>query len=478
MKKFTLKSLFSVLCLAFLLGGCENADESLDVNSDPGTSFLDVENDGYQVTLAAQAPAEGQLGEWQTYLGTNGSFEDITKASSIFFGEPGETYLIGWEVSDGDRYDASTINVSFKPLKPVIYNTSIDTLQSNISLKLEAETPKFGAQGKWEILSGNGGRIENFENPEAQFIGVQDEEYSIRWTLSYGSKEESLDFSFRTDKLEAQAGADRLDILTSKIGDKFCNLDAFLPAGSTGNWEIIDGEGATVHSTDDPNSLFEGLADSIYTLTWTVQLDQVQAVDTLKLRFRGKWGVWTDPRDEQNYRYVEIDGLEWMAENYNYAYQPGVASWYYGQSERAVMKNGHAVETDEDRKLYGRLYNWYAAYEATPEGWRLPTYDEFEDLVNHFGGPQYATKKIIFGGEAGTDFNYAGYLDIISREDPALRNVFNEQDEIGFFWTADYNPDQEKTSCYLLAPWSEQPGFNLLSAYYFGLSVRYVRDVQ
>lgn len=448
------------------------------MHSDPGTSFLDVENDGYMVALTAQAPPEGQMGTWQIYMGENGYFDDINDAHSNFYGEPGETYLLGWEVSAGDQYEASTINVSFKPLLPVIYNEIVDTIHDNISLYLRAEAPKFGAGGRWEIINGNGGFINKADSEEAQFIGIPEEEYTLRWILSYGSKEESLDLSFCTDKLKAYAGADRLDIITQKDEDKFCNLEGFMPAGANGIWEIIEGGNGTVHSPSNPNSLFEGLADSTYTLTWSVELDEYQVVDTVKIRFRGKWGVWTDPRDGQTYRYVEAGGLEWMAENYNYAYKPGDGSWYYGQSERAVIKMGHPVETEEERKFYGRLYNWYTAYDATPEGWRLPTHREFEDLVNYVGGPMFSAEKIRLGGEVGTDFNYGGYRDEISPEDNAVRNVFNEQEGAGLFWTLDYVPLQQKASVYILAPWGEQPGFNSLSAYYFALSVRYVRDVQ
>jgi len=479
MKLFTLKSLFIILCLATLLGSCDKEEDSLELHSNPGSSFLDVENDGYVVALNAQAAPEGQTGSWKIFMGENGRFDDETNAHSNFFGEPGETYLLGWEVSHGNQYEVANINVSFKALDPRILTAVEDTLHNNISLQLEAEAPKFGAEGRWEIVNGQGGRIENFQNPNARFMGKEDESYILRWTLSYGSKEESLDFSFQTDVLRAQAGFDRLDIKTSKDESKYCNLEAFLPAGATGNWQIIEGGKGTVHSTADPNSIFEGIADSLYTLTWTVQLDEYQAVDTVKLRFRGKYGVWTDSRDAQTYRFVEVNGIEWMAENFNYVAnntQYG-RSWYYGQSDRAYIENGHPIETEEDRKFYGRLYNYYAAVESIPEGWRLPTRKDFEELVNHLGGELYAVEKLKLGGETGTNFNYSGSLSY-SNGITGSRDYYSGMDESGIFWTSYYDSDRYEGIGQIFSQSGSNTGITLLSAYFSGVSVRYIRDVQ
>jgi uncharacterized protein (TIGR02145 family) len=476
MKKTQLIYFLGVLLLAFQWG-CEKETEQPELIPDAGSSFTDIENDGYVVSLGAQPAPDGQLGTWRIYMGENGRLEDKHDAQTKFYGEPGETYLLGWELSQGSDYKATTINVSFKPLKPVLLTSVTDTVHNNISLHLNAEAPRFGAEGRWEIISGEGGRIENATDPEAQFIGEAFQQYTVRWVLSYGSKEASVDLNFTTDELRAQAGIDQLDIITSGNNTKFYTLNGFLPAGATGQWEVDQGEFGTVFSPDNPNSLFEGVADSVYSLTWTVDLDGIQAVDTVQVRFRGKWGMWTDPKDGQTYRYAEVNGLEWMAENYNYAVAPGTGSRYYGQSERAVIKDGYPLETEEDRKFYGRMYNWYTAYDATPEGWRLPTYSEFEDLLVHLGGPIYAGEKVKLGGETGIDLNYGGYFDLFSWEDPAIRAVFQGLDEVGVFWTADYQPDKEKSSCYVVIPESEQPGYALLSAYYASVSVRYVREV-
>jgi len=464
----------SIIACSLVFFACQKDEELPALVPDAGKGFIDVENDGYFVTLGAEHAPEGQAGTWRIYNGENGRFDDINDPKTNFYGEPGEKYVLGWELSRGGEYEASLIDVSFKKMIPVIMAYPSDTIFNNRSLHLEAAKPKFGATGQWEILEGNGGRIENADSYNGQFIGEEGKDYTLSWSLSYGSKTETIDFSFVADTLNAQAGIDDLDIVTS--GDaKYYNLGAFLPAGANAQWEIVKGELGKVHTLDNANSLFEGVADTTYSLKWTVDLDGEVSVDTVDVRFRGKWGVWKDSRDNQTYRFATINGLEWMAENYNYAFDPGVGSLYYGFSDRSVIESGHAVETEEDRKLYGRLYSFEAAYYAAPEGWRLPTIIEYEDMLVALGGPLFADTKIKPGGETGLDLNYPGYFQRYSSQDPAYRNVFDLQDTFGYWWTSNVS-DDGLVSCYSVAAEGDLPGSVIINQGY-SMSVRYVREL-
>lgn len=116
-----------------------------------------------------------------------------------------------------------------------------------------------------------------------------------------------------------------------------------------------------------------------------------------------------DTRDNQIYRYVlitEDDYAEtWMAENLNYSVNPGTQSWCGGGND----------DTEGDCSVYGRLYTWAAAvgksedecgYEKTcnlpsgdirgicPEGWHLPSNDEWNALITAVGGTDVAGKKL------------------------------------------------------------------------------------
>jgi hypothetical protein len=401
-----------LFALVVLLGACSKEDDMIILNPDAGSDFLNIENDGYVVKLNAVPAPEGQVGTWHIYIGENGRFDNANDPKTQFYGEPGEKYVLSWELSEGGEYKSESIDVSFKALQPVLFTSVQDTIYNNISLYLKAEAPRFGAKGTWTIVDGNGGQILKADQNEAEFVGIDFEEYTVRWSLTYGSKEVFKEIQFVTDQLKASAGEDNLDIKTSKQGDtKFFTLEGFLPAGASGTWNILNGQNGTVHSKNIDNSLFEGEADTTYTLTWTVNLDAIESVDTVHIRFRGNWGMWTDSRDGQSYRFTEVNNLEWMADNYNYAAEPGTGSWYYGQAERSITKTGYPLETEADRKKYGRVYNYSTAIDYAPEGWRLPTTTEFIEMLISLGGPLFANDKIIEGGDANIELNFPGYFD-------------------------------------------------------------------
>lgn len=71
-----------------------------------------------------------------------------------------------------------------------------------------------------------------------------------------------------------------------------------------------------------------------------------------------------DKRDNQTYKAVQIGDLTWMAENLKYEMSD---SWCYNNDKDMCEK-------------YGRLYTWYSAQKACPEGWRLPTIDDWNSL--------------------------------------------------------------------------------------------------
>lgn len=472
---------FGLLIITLFTFSCQKEEVDNKLFPDAGNSFLDIENDGYFVELNAQDASEGQEGIWRVYRGTNGMFDNEKDSQTKFYGEPGEIYLLGWELSSGKEYKSSTINVSFKPLNPVIQNEEKEVIKDNISLLLKSDKAKFGAEGYWEIIDGENGRITNADSCSTPFIGTHGSKYKVRWTLTYGSKEVYTELKINTDTLRAFAGKDNLDIITSgKEEDiRYQNLNAYLPAGAVGNWEIIGGEGGKIYHENKSTSLFEGRADSTYTFLWHVSINEYESIDTLKLRFRGKYGVWVDSRDKQEYRYVKVDNLEWMSENLNYSspWSQYGKNWYYGQTSRADIVDGVAVDTEEQRKLYGRIYNHVGALDAVPEegGWRLPTKKEYEELEVSLGGPHYYFDRVVKGGDSGVDIIFGGSIYYANNNND-YRDRFTGQGTQAFYMTSDFEKESYRVGVYIYTSSRSSSGASLSFATTGG-SVRLVREV-
>ncbi len=99
-----------------------------------------------------------------------------------------------------------------------------------------------------------------------------------------------------------------------------------------------------------------------------------------------EYGTFTDSRDSKNYKTVKIGNLTWMAENLNYDNSATAT----GSIDSSFCYDGIPANCTK----YGRLYQEYAATAVCPEGWRLPTADDWRDLTT--------TAKSEFGDDNGS----------------------------------------------------------------------------
>ena len=99
-----------------------------------------------------------------------------------------------------------------------------------------------------------------------------------------------------------------------------------------------------------------------------------------------EYGTLSDSRDGKSYKTVVIGGKTWMAENLNFDNSATAT----GSIDSSFCYDGIPANCEK----YGRLYQEYAATAVCPEGWRLPTADDWRDLVN--------TAKSEFGDDNGS----------------------------------------------------------------------------
>jgi len=84
-------------------------------------------------------------------------------------------------------------------------------------------------------------------------------------------------------------------------------------------------------------------------------------------------GTLFDTRDGQSYPVVKIGKQIWLAENFRYLPSIEKGDPY----ENSMIPDNSYLDLH-----YGRLYNWDTANNIAPDGWRLPSSEDFIELRN------------------------------------------------------------------------------------------------
>ena len=182
-----------------------------------------------------------------------------------------------------------------------------------------------------------------------------------------------------------------------------------------------------------------------------------------------EYGSLTDDRDGQTYKTVKIGEQWWMAENLNY--------------ETKTTSDYCLYDSAEYCEKYGRLYTWWGtAMVVCPEGWHLPSRDEWNTLLTAAGGERIA--GIMLKSTEG--WNYSGYYVtsgngsdsyFFSALPAGYRNYdgdFDDEGDDANFWSS---TEYGSYDAYVMSLYYNSD--RALLSYYgkdFGFSVRCLRD--
>lgn len=87
--------------------------------------------------------------------------------------------------------------------------------------------------------------------------------------------------------------------------------------------------------------------------------------------------MFVDDRDGRQYYYTDIDGVSWMRQN---------LAW----EGSGMGFQGYDVMSD----IFGRFYTWEEAMTACPDGWTLPSEEDWMALASKFGEASSARSDI------------------------------------------------------------------------------------
>jgi uncharacterized protein (TIGR02145 family) len=155
---------------------------------------------------------------------------------------------------------------------------------------------------------------------------------------------------------------------------------------------------------------------SSYRLTLTEGSKKVKYVNINNKKYPQK-GTITDSRNGKKYGTIEIGHQIWLSENLNY------------DAEGSKCYENNASNCDK----YGRLYDWNMALKACPNGWHLPSDEEWQELVDFAGGEKRAGERLKAKDAKGTgEFGFSalpgGYGNSIGS--------FDDVGSYGYWWSA------------------------------------------
>jgi uncharacterized protein (TIGR02145 family) len=116
----------------------------------------------------------------------------------------------------------------------------------------------------------------------------------------------------------------------------------------------------------------------------------------------------TDATNDCEYESITIGEQLWMAENLKVThYNNGdeIPTGLDNNTWANTIDGAYAIYDDDpaNAAIYGNLYNWYAVDDdrsIAPEGWHIPSDDEYTTLTDYLGGESVSGGKM---KEAGTE---------------------------------------------------------------------------
>jgi uncharacterized protein (TIGR02145 family) len=132
---------------------------------------------------------------------------------------------------------------------------------------------------------------------------------------------------------------------------------------------------------------------------------------------------FTDPRDGKTYPLIQIDTLWWFNENLDFE---TVAS--------------HSIDEHFGNGVKGRLYSYRESKTVCPEGWRLPTVKEFDQLFSKVAGENHSmVEELPFNWGNINSANPSGFH--FQQTGMTNRKKFRSEESFNL-WLEDHIPEE------------------------------------
>ena len=162
-------------------------------------------------------------------------------------------------------------------------------------------------------------------------------------------------------------------------------------------------------------------------------------------------GEFVDERDGHTYGWIRIGDLDWMTSNLKYGtpyFEREYGGAFRDDEGEAQIVESQFIDFDmqADFETNGNLYMWEELEEMVPEGWRLPTDEDWKELEMALGMSQQEADKEGWRGDQvatllrqgedglgmGLQLSGSAWQSGSYGYDIILTNI----DECGYFWSA------------------------------------------
>ena len=199
-------------------------------------------------------------------------------------------------------------------------------------------------------------------------------------------------------------------------------------------------------------------------------------------------GEWKDSRDGNVYGWVRYGDTEWMTENFKYDTKVYADCNDYIDEDDWKLWATQSFN-DKNRAKFGMYYSQAGAKAACPNGWRIPTDEDWQKLEQIMGMSAGDTQKRGWRGAAAGNFinlnNNPTYLKmqlggyVTFHKYSTMESGSYQKGVYAYYWTS--TPDTTKTGdcCFYRKFLYNQQGIYRESIETSNqlLNVRYVRDV-
>jgi len=199
-----------------------------------------------------------------------------------------------------------------------------------------------------------------------------------------------------------------------------------------------------------------------------------RTLETLKMKktdIENRSGVFIDPRDNKEYKTIQIGDQTWFAENLGY--MPFLSSPNKKYKEIKVKgydgDNVAKAKQTANYQALGCMYNYKMAETACPEGWHLPSKEEWDNLVE-----TNLPMELFIEDTTRFEIEYWGlkknYLNINKTGFSAIPSGFysNIEDRNTSWWTSTYSGVSGGFEpCHHAIKISYKPSNNFYSIRYF-----------